>query len=79
MCNFVIRPIRSFATVDITLADGTKIKRGDSLDVTHIEDGKVNGIITFDTFTHSFTADPADIKKVKEEEAKWFKPAKESK
>lgn len=84
MCNFIIRPIKSYCTVDILGFNKGKaeviVKRGDSVLVklvnekdvaAEFEDGSAVSI-PINTFIHSFTADPADIKKTKEEESKWF-------
>ena len=84
MCNFVIRPIKSYATVDLMGMDTedqeTKvlIKRGESLDVKvvigqevagELEDGKALSI-PLSVFVHTFTANPDDIEKVRKEEHK---------
>lgn len=37
MCNFVLRPIKSYATLDLVDRDETVIKRGDFVEVTHVE------------------------------------------
>lgn len=82
MCNFVIRPIKSYATVDVMSNDEKDVvKRGESVEVLHVtptqvvfrREGGTQGAINFEAFIHSFTANPDDVKKVKDEEAKWFK------
>lgn len=83
MCNFVVRPIKSYATADVSVA-GKTIKRGE---VVTVKDVSENGVgvyigdtaigsvvhIPFEVFVHAFTANDADVKKVKEEESTWFK------
>lgn len=83
MCNFVVRPIKSFATVEVS-AGGKTIKRGEVVTVKDVSDKGVGVYIgdtaigtiihiPFEVFTHAFTASDEDVKKVKEEESKWFK------
>lgn len=82
MCNFVIRPIKSYATVDVMSTDEKDIiKRGESVEVLHVTPTQVvfrrkdntQGAVNFEAFIHSFTANPEDVKKIKDEEASWFK------
>lgn len=83
MCNFVIRPIKSYATVDVT-AGGKTLKRGD---VVTVKDVSENGVgvyvgeasigavihIPIEVFTHAFTANSKDVETVKKEEENFFK------
>ena len=86
MCNFIIRPIRSYATVDVD----EEIKRGEYLEVEGVVNGHVKGTVNGEedrlvavplaVFVHTFTANPADIEKVRKEEASWYpKPKAEKK
>ena len=83
MCNFVVRPIKSYATVDVIVAKKT-IKRGDVVTVKDVSDKGVGVYeggtaigsvihIPIDVFTHAFTANPKDVDKVKKEEEDFFK------
>lgn len=87
MCNFVIRPIKSYATIDVD----NEIKRGEYLEVEKIENGHVKGTVNGDesrlvavplaVFVHTFTANPDDIEKVRKEEHKTmgYDPDKKNK
>lgn len=89
MCNFVIRPIKSYATVDYSQTDEVLVKRGEYVDVTEVVGNFVLGTVNGDTernveihlsqFVHIFKANPADIEKVRKEEASWFKSDKSEK
>lgn len=88
MYNFIIRPIKSYATIDITALDGQVIKRGEYVELSMIDAyGTVNGkhmgrddvSFSMSAFTHSFTANALDINKARAEEAKWFAPKKSDK
>ena len=88
MCNFIIRPIKSYATVDVTALDGQAIKRGDFVEVSTVDsNGVVNGkhmgndpvSFNMNAFIHTFTANPDDVTAVQAQESKWFKTKKESK
>lgn len=96
MCNFIIRPIKSYVTIDTTAvvsysngnATTTILKAGTGVVPICIDSGEVvrfeangydNVSVPLSVFIHAFTADSADINRVKEKEAKWFKPQKESK
>lgn len=87
MCNFVIRPIKSYATVDLHNQAGLLVNRGDYLEVTHVLDNNVVGKLNGDkqievglrTFVRVFTANPDDIEKVKKQESDWFPKKKDSK
>lgn len=83
MCNFVIRPIKSYATVDITVnveADEvgktTIVQRNKSVEVSSVEPGIVrfstedfeSCFLDLSTFVHVFTANPDDIERVRKEE-----------
>lgn len=93
MCNFIVRPIKSYATVNVVVEhdEVVVIERGTAVTVLEsgydpignqlgvtVKHGENELIIPYEVFVHSFTADPADIAKVKEEESKWF-PKKEKK
>ncbi len=92
MCNFIIRPIKSYATVDTRAYNETTkswedVKRGETVVPKLVfggcvyfdgEDG-VERTVNLGDFVNVFTADPADVKKVKDEEAKWFPKPKEEK
>jgi len=91
LCNFVIRPIKSYATVNYTnvVDDVTvNVKRGEFIDVTEVDGefvrGNLNGdenqpvTVLLSSFVHVFTANADDVKTVKDQEAKWF-PKKETK
>jgi hypothetical protein len=82
MCNFVVRPIKSYATVDVIVSK--TIKRGDVVTVkdvsekgvgVYIGEVSVGAVIhiPFEVFTHAFTANPKDVEKVKKEEEEFFK------
>ncbi len=76
MCNFIIRPIKSYATIDVTASDGQAIKTGEFVEVTSVEsDGTVNGkhmgndpvSFSMSVFTHTFSdKDPNKKKDSKE-------------
>ncbi len=83
MCNFIIRPIKSYATVDISLEAGenndiSQIERGDAVQVSHVvpegvvvrKDDKTTHVVPLSVFVHVFTANPDDIDKVRKEEHK---------
>lgn len=83
MCNFVVRPIKSYATAEVKVANKT-IKRGEVVTVSGVSEEGVSVYmgdtaigavihIPFEVFIHAFTASDEDVKKVKEEESKWFK------
>lgn len=83
MCDFILRPIKSYATVEIT-AGGKTFKRGDVVTVKGIsEDGVAVYMgdtaigtvvkIPINVFIHAFIAGSKDIDKVKQEEQSWFK------
>jgi hypothetical protein len=75
MCNFVIRPVKSFCTIDI-YSEPTKvlIKAGDSFTVSHIEGdtvvGDVNGTaglaVPLSVYIHSFSLKDPNAKEKKE-------------
>lgn len=79
MCNFIIRPIESYATNDVQAYDSDStltIPRGEVV-YPHLvtEDGIIVSFggsdeirIPINVFVHSFTASPDDIKGMKEEE-----------
>jgi hypothetical protein len=85
MCNFVIRPIKSYATVDID----EEIKRGEYIQVEGVVNGHVKGTVNGDekrliavplaVFIHTFTANPKDVETVRKEEAGWYPKPKEDK
>lgn len=90
MCNFIIRPIKSYATVDIVSLDETAtVKHGDYIDVKQIQGGAVVGYLNGDdsvevsvplaTFVHTFTANPKDIERVRKEEADKYPKEKSEK
>lgn len=93
MCNFVIRPIKSYATVDIFSADEEHaVKRGDYIQVAKVQGGAVVGFLNgneelevslpLTTFVHTFTADQRKsgaVEKVREEEVNWYPKIKEKK
>lgn len=85
MCNFIIRPIKCYATVDVSLekfekTEDSDIKAGDALQVTTVcADGVVatdgNGtyfVIPVDVFTHTFS-DKDPSKKESKDSAKTEK------
>jgi len=89
MCNFVIRPIKSYATIDLkAYNDATKqwedVKRGTAIvpkfvfgSVVYYDgDDGAERTINLDDYVHVFTANQEDVKKVKDEESKWFKAKK---
>ncbi len=87
MCNFIIRPIKCYATVDIYEdADTPLINAGDSFEVTRIEGDEVVGnvndtaglAIPLHVFTHAFSNNDPNEKDQKAKQAKSEK-SKEAK
>lgn len=85
MCNFVLRPIKSYSTVDVSVAEVNNetntfwLERGSTFQVTNTSAGRVIGIVDgqypnvsvdIETFVHSFTANPDDVEKCRKEEYK---------
>lgn len=89
MCNFVIRPIKSYVTLDIVKeyqGDKTvELERGQEVQVismlnksvlveaTNKDNEKYEVRVPLDIFVHAFTANPADVEAAKKEEQKLFK------
>jgi hypothetical protein len=59
MCNFIIRPIKSYATIDVYDENGNVvIRKGDSVDVKSIKGNNVisgSFSVPVDVFVHTFS------------------------
>jgi ribosomal protein L2 len=83
MCNFIIRPIKCYATVGIVSTNGESesandIKAGEELTVSKVVDGKVCLVrqsdavvyVPMETFVHTFSDKKPEAEKQKAKESK---------